>query len=95
VCGIDALREEQAYFRYVYEESRKGLDAALTAAEAAAQIDLGMYAEWTAPATRLLINVERAYREFRDEPSEAPWDLPKVFDAGYHLAKSRGLPIQF
>jgi cyclase len=47
------------------------------------------------PGHPLLINVERAYREFRDEPSDAPWDLPKNFDAGYHLAKSRGLPIQF
>jgi cyclase len=95
VCGVEALREEQAYFRYVYDESKKAFDAGLNAKEAAEQIDLGAYEQWTAPVTRLLINVERAYREFRSEPTDAPWELPKVFDAGYHLAKSRGLPIEF
>jgi cyclase len=95
VCGVDALRQEQAYFRHVYDESRKGFDAGLSAAKAAEQIDLGPYAEWTAPATRLVINVERAYREFRGEPTDAPWELPKIFDAGYHLAKARGLPVEF
>jgi cyclase len=95
VCGVDAVRQQQSYFRYVYDESRRGFDAGMNAEKAAEQIDLGPFAEWKAPATRLLINVERAYREFRDEPTDAPWDLPKVFDAGYHLAKTRGLPIEF
>jgi cyclase len=94
VCGVDAVRQEQAYFRHVYDESRKGFEAGLTAAQAAEQIDLGLYGEWRAPA-RLMLNVERAYREFRNEATDAPWELPKIFDDMYHLAKVRGLPIEF
>jgi hypothetical protein len=43
----------------------------------------------------LVINVERAYREFRGEPTDAPWDLPKIFDGMHHLATTRGLPTEF
>jgi cyclase len=55
---------------------------------------LDRYDEWKAPA-RLVINVERAYREFRDEQTDAPWDLPKIFDGMYHLARARGLALEF
>lgn len=94
VCGVDAIRQEQAYFRYVLDESRKCFEAGLSAAAAAERIDLGHYRAWKAPA-RLVINVERAYREFRNEPADAPWELPKIFDGMYHLAKAKGLPVEF
>lgn len=94
VCGIEAVKDEKAYFQYVLDESRKCFDEGLTSTQAAERIDLGRYAEWKAPA-RLVINVERAYREFRGEPTDAPWDMPKMFDSVYHLAKSRDLPVEF
>lgn len=94
VCGVEAVKDQQAYFQFVYDESRKCFDLGLSSKEAAARIDLGKYANWKAP-TRLVINVERAYREFRDEPTDAPWDLPKIFDGMYHLAHDRGLPLEF
>jgi cyclase len=94
VCGIDAVKHEQAYFDHVLEGSQQCFDEGLTAQQAAERIELGPYAEWKAPA-RLLINVERAYREFRGEPTDAPWELPKIFDSTYHLAKARGLPLEF
>ncbi len=94
VCGIEAVKDEQAYFQYVLDESRTCFDEGLTSAEAAERIDLGRFAEWKAPS-RLVINVERAYREFRGEPTDAPWDLPKIFDGMYHLATTRGLPAEF
>jgi cyclase len=94
VCGVDAVRQEQAYFRHVLDESRKCFEAGLTPAEAAERIELGPYGEWKAPA-RLVINVERAYREFRDEPPDAPWELPKIFDGMYHLARAKGLALEF
>jgi hypothetical protein len=25
----------------------------------------------------------------------APWDLPKIFDGMYHLAKGKGMPLEF
>lgn len=94
VCGIDAVHDEQAYFQHVYDESKKCFDQGLTSKQAAVRIDLGRYAEWKAPA-RLVINVERAYREFRGEPTDAPWDLGKIFDGMHHLAKTNGLPLEF
>jgi glyoxylase-like metal-dependent hydrolase (beta-lactamase superfamily II) len=94
VCGIEAVKDEQAYFQHVLDESRKCFDEGLSSKQAAERIDLDRYAEWKAPA-RLVINVERAYREFRGEPADAPWDLAKIFDGTYHLAKTRDLPIEF
>lgn len=94
VCGIEAVKEEQAYFQHVLDESRKCFDAGLSSDEAARRIELGPFADWKAPA-RLTINVERAYREFRDEPTDAPWDLGDIFDGMYHLAKARELPLEF
>ena len=41
------------------------------------------------------MNVERAYREFRGEPPDAPWDSPGTFDAIYHLANAKGVPVEF
>ena len=94
VCGIDAVKDEQAYFQHVLDESRKCFDQGLSAEKAAERIDLDRYGSWKAPS-RLLINVERAYREFRNEPADAPWELPKIFDGMYHLAKTRDLPLEF
>lgn len=94
VCGLDEVRQEQAYFQHVLDESRKSFDAGLTAEEAAKRIELGPYGAWKAPA-RLVINVERAYREFRNEPVDAPWVLPQIFDGMYHLAKAEGLAVEF
>jgi hypothetical protein len=41
------------------------------------------------------MNVERAYREFRDEPPDAPWDTSATFDAIYEVATARRIPIEF
>jgi cyclase len=94
VCSVEAVKEEQAYFQHVFDESKKCFDQGRSSKQAAERIDLGRFAEWKAPA-RLVINVERAYREFRDEPADAPWDLGRVFDGMHHLAKTNGLPEEF
>jgi hypothetical protein len=86
--------EMKAYLHYVREESRKCFDDGLPALEAAKKIEFGPYANWHAPA-RLFMNVERAYREFRGEPADAPWDKPATFDAVYHVAKAKGIPVEF
>jgi len=49
---------------------------------------------WPAPA-RIYLNVERAYREFRKEPEDQPWDSAKSFDLIYQVAKARGIPVEF
>jgi hypothetical protein len=55
---------------------------------------VGPYGEWRAPA-RLYANVERAYREFRNEAADAPWDMAKSLDAIYHVARARGIEVEF
>ena len=41
------------------------------------------------------MNVERAYREFRGEAPDTPWDKAATFDAIYHVAKAKGMPVEF
>ena len=67
---------------------------ALVTALAAKGIDFGPYSEWRAPA-RLFMNVERAYREFRNEPPDSPWDTSATFDAISEVATAKGIPVEF
>jgi glyoxylase-like metal-dependent hydrolase (beta-lactamase superfamily II) len=94
LCGIEGACEMRAYLEYVREESRACFDAGLTSLAAAKRIEFGPYREWRAPA-RLFMNVERAYREFRHEPADAPWDTLATFDAIYEVAIARGIPVEF
>jgi glyoxylase-like metal-dependent hydrolase (beta-lactamase superfamily II) len=78
LCGIEGAVEMKAYLEYVRAESVSAFDAGLTSLEAAKRIDLGPYADWTEPE-RLMFNVERAYRELRGEPWDAPIDRGSLF----------------
>ena len=40
------------------------------------------------------MNVERAYREFRNEPPDAPWDSAATFEAVYQVAKAKGIEAE-
>ena len=53
-----------------------------------------MASGWRAVA-RLYMNLERAYREFRHEPPDAPWDQAATFDASYQVAKAREIEAEF
>ena len=94
LCGIEGATEMKAYLQYVRDESKKCFDAGLTSLEAAKRIEFGPYGEWRAPA-RLYMNVERAYREFRNEPPDAPWDTAATFDAIYQVAKAKGIEVEY
>ena len=82
------------YLNYVRDESKKCFDAGLTSLDAAKQIEFGPYGEWRAPA-RLYMNVERAYRELRNEPTDAPWDTAGTFDAIYKVARAKGIRVEY
>ena len=41
------------------------------------------------------MNVERAYREFRNEPPNAPWDTAATLDAIYQVAKAKGIEVEY
>ncbi len=88
LCGLEGPREMKAYLQYMYTESRRSFDEGLSEAEAARRIDFGPYDAWRAPA-RLYFNVARAYREFRGEPHDAPWNIPKMFAGMYRVAKAQ------
>ncbi|HEY8514518.1 MAG TPA: MBL fold metallo-hydrolase [Candidatus Binatia bacterium] len=74
VCGKEGALEMRDYLIYVRDESRRHFDAGRTVEEAALRIDLGPYAGW-AESERIVFNVDRAYREFRGEPYDAPLDF--------------------
>jgi len=94
LCRIEGVTEMKAYLQYVRAESKKCFDAGLSSLDAAKRIEFGPYGEWRAPA-RLYMNVERAYREFRHEPPDAPWNHASVFDAVYKVAKAKGIEIEY
>lgn len=94
VCGIEGAMEMKAYLEYVRQESRRWYDAGLDALAASKKIPFGPYASWRAPA-RLYLNVARAYREFRHEAADAPWDHAQAFDAMLTLARDRGIAVEF
>ncbi len=84
LSGVEGPREMRAYLEYVRAESRTHFDAGRSELDAAKRIDLGPYAGWTEPE-RILFNVERAYREFRGFPFDAPIDALATFRGMYEL----------
>ena len=94
VCGIEGAMEMKAYLEYVREESNRCFGQGLSALEASKKIEFGPYAGWHSPA-RLYMNVERAYREFRKEATDAPWDRAKTLDAIQAVAKAKGIEVEF
>ena len=94
LCGVEGATEMKAYLEYVRNESRAFFDKGLKAGEAARKIDLGPYSDWLCPE-RIYMNIERAYREFRNEPFDQPWDQARTFDEIYRVAKARGLVPTF
>jgi cyclase len=94
ICGVAAVKELKDYLSHVCNESKTFFDRGVSSLEASKRIDLGPYADWVAPA-RIYMNVERAYRELRSEPGDAPWDASKTFDEIYKVAKSRGIQVEY
>ena len=98
VCGVEGAKEMKGYLEYLYAESQRFFHQGLTSLDAAKRVDIGPYGEWCGPAA-FYLKVERAYREFRNEPEDAPWDAPwdsaKSFDSIYEVAHARGLEIEF
>jgi ABC-type branched-subunit amino acid transport system substrate-binding protein len=41
------------------------------------------------------MNVERAYREFRNEAADKPWDHAQAFDAVLAVARAKGMEVEF
>ena len=89
LCGVEGPREMRAYLVHVRDESRHFFERGVPALEAAARIDLGPYAAWTEPE-RIYFQVERAYRELRGEPYDAPIDVTAMFKGMWDLKQRWG-----
>lgn len=85
LCGVEGVQEMRAYLAYVRTEAERGFAREWTALETAQRMDIGPYAGWTEPE-RLVFQVERAYRELRGEPWDAPIDVTQVFRDMYTLS---------
>jgi len=94
VCGVEGAMEMRAYLEYVREEAMRCFEQGLTSLQASKRIDLGPYGAWRGQA-RLYVNVERAYRELRGAPADAPWDMTATFDSIYEVARARGCEVEF
>src|SRR5262245_35931408 len=88
LCGVEGPREMKAYLQYVRAEASRFFDQGLSVVEAAKRIDLGPYAGWTEPE-RIVFQLERAYRERRGEPFDAPIDITALLLGMFELHRAR------
>ncbi|OGP83786.1 MAG: hypothetical protein A2Y95_07145 [Deltaproteobacteria bacterium RBG_13_65_10] len=86
LCGVEGPREMKAYLQYVRSEARRFFDAGVPVIEAARRIDLGPYAGWDEPE-RIVFSMDRAYRELRGEPYDAPIDMMGLLTGAVQLAR--------
>ena len=93
VCGIEGAMEMKAYLEYVREESKRCFGQGLSALEASKKIDFGAVRRMARPA-RLYMNVERAYREFRNEATDAPGTTQNL-RRGPRRGEAKGIEIEF
>lgn len=84
-AGVAGVRD---YLAYVRDEARKRFDAGLSVDEAARDIALDAYADWS-ESERIVVNVDTLYRGFRGE-SGSP-DVPELLGRMAVLARERGL----
>jgi cyclase len=79
VCGLEGLNLCRDYLVFVRREAEKRFDKGMTVDEAAKDIDLGQFKQWP-NHERILLNVERLWREFRGEdPTTSKLNVAEVF----------------
>jgi cyclase len=89
ITDKSGVRAMKRYLEYVRDEATKRFDAGMTSEEAALDIPLAPFADWTDPE-RILVNVDTLYREFRRETTAR--DVLPLFAAMgryHHEHKSR------
>jgi cyclase len=89
VCNWEGLRECREYLAMIRYEARRRFDAGLDVYEAARSINLGSFKKW-ANWERIVINVERLYREFRHEDPTSPIDRAALFEQARKLVEAEG-----
>jgi glyoxylase-like metal-dependent hydrolase (beta-lactamase superfamily II) len=74
LAAPSAVADLKAYFEHLVREARPRFDAGMTPLEAARDIELGPYADWSEPE-RVVANVRAIYRDLGDP---APGDVVTV-----------------
>lgn len=78
VAGPEVLDDVAAYLRFVQQSAKAAYDAGASPLDAARDLDLGPFAEWT-DSERIVGNLHRAYSELRGEPRGAQIDTATAF----------------
>jgi cyclase len=79
VCGAEGLNLCRDYLVLVQGEAKKRFDKGMTVDEAAEDIDLGQFRQWP-NHERILLNLERLWREFRGEdPATSKLNTAEAF----------------
>jgi len=79
VCGAEGLNLCRDYLVLVQGEAKKRFDKGMTVEEAAKDIDLRQFKQWP-NRDRILLNLERLWREFRGEdPATSKLNIAEIF----------------
>ena len=86
VTGIEAVRATRDYLVWIRDEAEKRYAAGLSVEEAAQDLDLGPYEEWSEPE-RVVVNVAACYRELMEDPT--PGNAIEAFGAMARWERAR------
>jgi cyclase len=86
LADAGAVRELQAYFEYLYAQTRERYAQGMTPLQAARSIAIDRWADW-GERERLVVNIANIYSELSGDP-EPPNPLP-AFEAMAELARAR------
>jgi cyclase len=84
VTDDDGVRDVKRYLEYVRDQARQMFDAGVAASDAAEEIDLRDFADWTAPE-RIVQNIEQFYCEF--DPTRSAASKLDIYQAMARWAK--------
>jgi cyclase len=88
LCGAEGLNLCRDYLVVVRREARKRFDKGMTVDEAARDIKLGQFRQWP-NHERILLNLERLWREFRGEdPATSRLNLVEALSRMDAMAKA-------
>jgi hypothetical protein len=91
VCGAEGLSLCRDYLSLVRREAKKRFDKSMTIEEAAKDIDLRQFRQWP-NRERILLNLERLWREFRGEdPATSKLNITEIFLRMDTMAKAGDL----
>jgi hypothetical protein len=81
------VRDVKRYLEYIRGQARSRFDAGMDPRQAADDIDLGDFADWTG-VERIVQNVDELYREF--DPSRPAVSKIEIFQGMARWAKRHG-----